>query len=179
MKKHTIGVFAAREDAEKAINYIHNKLSVPNDDISYIYRNKEGKVREIDADKVSSNTAGEGAGKGATTGAVIGGLAGIAVAAGVLPVLGPLLVAGPLMTALGITGAVGTTAAGVVTGAVAGGLIGALTNLGVGKERAKRYEDQVKAGNILVAVHADEKIDVAGSMVKYNATDVETYGMAI
>ena len=178
MKVHTIGVFPSRADAERAINEIHN-VGVPNDEISFLYRNEEGKVREVDAGKVSSNTPGEGASAGATTGAVVGGLAGLAVATGILPVLGPLLVAGPLIAALGIGGAVGTTAAGAVTGAVAGGLIGALANLGVGKERAQRYQDRVMAGDILVAVHADESIDVAKAMMRNGAAEAEVFTVKV
>lgn len=179
MKKHTIGIFAAREDAEKAINYIHNELDVPNEEISYVYKNTQGQVEEVDADEVSSDTAMEGAGKGASAGAVLGAIAGVAVAAGIAPVIGPLLVAGPLLTALGITGAVGSAAAGAVSGAAVGGLIGALMNLGVGEEKAKKYQDQVAAGNILVAVHTDEDKDVESALLENNATDVETYTIEV
>jgi hypothetical protein len=179
MKRHTIGVFLTRKDAENAIKYITTELKVPDRDISYVYKNTEGEVKEVDAGDLRAGKTASGAGAGATTGAVIGGLAGLAVATGILPVLGSLLVAGPLVTALGLTGAVGTTAAGAVTGAVAGGLIGALTNLGVSSEKAKLYQDRVMAGNILVAVFANEEIDVLLAMKKYNATDVEVYAVTM
>ena len=179
MKIHTIGVFIAREDAEKAINYIHNKLSVPNEEISYLYRNSEGEVREVEAGKISSKTPGEGAKTGAKAGAALGGIAGLAIAAGTIPVIGPLVAAGPLMAALGITGALGTVGAGAIGGAAVGGLVGALANIGIGKEKAKRYEDQVLAGNILVAVHTNEGMDVAQAMMDHNAVEVETFGVSV
>ncbi|MEK7080093.1 MAG: hypothetical protein AAB901_02275, partial [Patescibacteria group bacterium] len=141
MKKFTIGVFGAREDAEKAINRIHNELGVPSSDISYLYKNTEGDVHEIHAGDVASDTPVEGATKGAAIGGALGAIAGIAAVAGIIPVVGPLFAAGPLAVALGLTGAVGTTAAGALTGAAAGGLIGALANMGVGEENAKRYAD--------------------------------------
>lgn len=179
MKKHTIGVFAAREDAEKAINYIHNEFNVPNEEISYVYKNTAGQIAEVDADEVSSDTPMEGAGKGASAGAVLGAIAGVAVAAGVAPVIGPLLVAGPLLTALGVTGVVGSAAAGAVSGAAVGGLIGALMNLGVGEEKAQKYQDQVAAGNILVAVHTETENDIESVFIQNNATDVETYTIEV
>jgi hypothetical protein len=179
MKKHTIGVFAAREDAEKAINQIHNDLGIANEEISYVYKNTDNEVKEVDTGDISSNTPKEGAEKGARTGAWLGAIAGVAVAAGVLPGLGGILVAGPLLTSLGISGLVGSAAAGAITGAAAGGLIGALSNLGVGQEKAKRYQDRVMAGDILLTVHTDNDKDVESVMQKCGATEVETYTVQI
>jgi uncharacterized membrane protein len=175
MKKLTAGVFESRDAAEKAINYLHNELRVPSNDISFIYRNTDGEVREVDASGISSHTPAEGAKKGAAIGGTFGALLGLAIVAGVIPVVGPVLAAGPLVTALGITGAVGTAAAGALTGAAAGGLIGALSNMGIGKERAQRYEDRVKAGDILIIVYADEGIGVADALKNLGAVDVEAY----
>lgn len=179
MKKFTIGIFGAREDAEKAINAIHNTLNVDTDDISYIFRNSEGEVREVKADDIATSTAAEGAGKGATIGGAIGAIAGIAAVAGAIPAVGPLFAAGPLAAALGFTGAVGTTVAGAATGAAAGGLIGALANLGVGQENAQRYADRVQAGDILVSVYADEEKDVHQVFVDCGALETEAYAVRV
>lgn len=179
MKKTIIGVFANREDAEKAINYIHNKFAVPNEDISYIYRNTKNEIKQVDAEEISSNTPGEGATKGASAGAIVGALAGIVATAGIIPVVGPFFAAGPILAGLGIAGAVGTTAAGAVGGAVVGGIIGALANLGIGKENAKRYEDYVLAGNILLSVLAERSDEIESAMVGHNAIDVKTYAVTV
>ncbi|MFA6256711.1 MAG: hypothetical protein WCT29_00155 [Candidatus Paceibacterota bacterium] len=175
MKKTTIGIFVERNDAEKFINYVHNEIKIPHEDISYIYKDVLGIEREVDTEEISSLTTAEGAEKGAKTGAVVGALGGIAAVAGVIPIVGMLFAAGPLIAAIGITGALGTTAAGAVTGAAIGGIIGALANLGVGKERAKDYEDRVLSGNILVAVNSEQEKDVEDAMAKHNALEVETY----
>jgi len=175
MKKITIGIFGAREDAEKAINEIHNALKVSHDDISYTYRNTEGDVKEVNSEKVSSSTPGEGAVAGAKIGGALGAIAGIAAFIGALPVFGPLVAAGSIATALGLTGAIGATAAGSLTGAAAGSMIGALANLGVGKEQAKRYSDRVMAGDILVSVNADEDLDIREVMEDHGAIDVNVY----
>lgn len=179
MKQLTIGVFESRDDAEKAINLVHNELGVPNDDISYVYRNTEGEVKEHDASDISGDTMGEKAAKGATTGATIGALAGIATVLGVIPVVGPLFAAGPLAAALGLTGAAGTVAAAAATGAAAGGLIGALTGLGVPQENAQRYSDRVHAGNILVAVNADMDKDVLAVFAETGALEQQVYTLDV
>jgi hypothetical protein len=51
--------------------------------------------------------------------------------------------------------ALGGTAIGATTGGIVGGLIG----LGVPEFEAKRYEDKLKSGNYLIAVHAHDGDD--------------------
>ena len=179
MKKFTVGVFENREDAEKAINRAHNELKIPNEDLSFIYRNSDGEVKEVAAHEVSTSTPVEGAGQGAAVGATIGAIAGLATVAGVIPIIGPLFAAGPLAVALGLTGAVGTTAAAAATGAVAGGLIGALVNMGVGEENAKRYADRVHAGDVLVAAYADESVGVRELFMDAGAIETEGYALKV
>lgn len=179
MKKITIGVFEDRNDAEKFINYIHNKFLISHNDISYVYKDIFGNEKEVSTDAVASDTPREGAEKGAKAGAVIGALGGIVAVAGIIPALGPLLVAGPLLAALGLSGAVGATAAGAITGAAVGGLTGALLNLGVGEEKAIQYQDRVLAGNILVSVHAQNEKEIQKAMIDHNAMNVETYSPSV
>lgn len=179
MKKTIIGVFASRSDAEHAINRLHNELSIPNEEISYLYRNTDDEVKEVSAEDISRDTAGEGAKKGAGIGAVAGGLAGIAATAGLIPVVGPFFAAGPLLAALGIGGAIGATAAGAVGGAAVGGIIGALANVGVGKEKAQEYQDRVVAGDVLVAVHSEKDMDTEKLLMECGATSSETYSVNV
>lgn len=179
MKKFTVGIFENRENAEKAINRAHNELHVPTEDLSFIYRNTDGEVKEVHAGDIATSTPSEGAGQGAAVGATIGALAGLATVAGVIPVIGPLFAAGPLAIALGLTGAVGTTAAAAATGAIAGGLIGALVNMGVGEENAKRYADRVQSGDVLVAAYAQDDIDVRTLFIDAGAIETEGYALAL
>jgi len=180
MKKLTLGIFDTREQAEAAVNALHNDLDIATDDISYIFRNSQNEVEEIDADDVADTTPAEAAASGALTGGTIGAIAGLATVAGVIPVVGPIFAAGPLITALGLgAGAVGTTAAAAATGAIAGGLIGALANLGISETKAKEYEDRVLAGDVLVAAHAEEEYDVAAVLSKHGATSVDSYAPAV
>src|SRR5215210_4471864 len=68
-------------------------------------------------------------------------LAAIAVA---LPGIGPIVAAGPLAAGLG-----------EAAGHVAGGLASALTAAGVDEARALAFQNSVREGAVLVAVHTD------------------------
>jgi hypothetical protein len=96
-------------------------------------------------------TPGSVAKDGAKVGAWSGGLFGLLIGAAflIVPGVGPVVIAGPLAAALlgGAEGALG--------GAAFGGLMGALVGLGVSKDKAIRYESEVKAGKFLVTLQGD------------------------
>jgi uncharacterized membrane protein len=172
MKKLTVAIFNSKNEAERAITRLNDELDIDMSDVSYAYRNEDDGVEQGEGNM--KQTTGDSAKKGAAIGGGIGALAGLATAIGVIPVIGPLFAAGPLAAALGLTGGVATTAAGAVTGAAAGGLIGALTNWGVSKEEAERYEEHVRTGNVLVAVHSDDPEAVEQMMEESGAREVNT-----
>lgn len=174
MKNYTLGVFSSPEQADAAVSTIHSELAVPSENISYIYRNKDGAMVE-DGD---STGPAEGAASGAAIGGAVGAGLGLATVAGLIPVIGPIFAAGPLIAALGIGGAVGTTAAGALTGAATGGLVGALLGLGISEPEAKEYESQVSSGNVLLAVEADEAIDIASVFSRMGGTNINVYNIS-
>ncbi len=92
--------------------------------------------------------APEGATTGATAGGLVGGAVGLLAGIGALaiPGLGPFIAAGPIMAAL----------SGLAVGAAVGGIAGALIGMGIPELEAKRYEDKIKNGNILIAVHTED-----------------------
>ena len=45
---------------------------------------------------------------------------------------------------------------GVAAGATAGGLVGGLVGLGIPEYEAKAYEERIKKGGFLMAVHVDD-----------------------
>lgn len=98
---------------------------------------------------------------GALTGGVVGGAAGLAASLFALsiPGIGPIVAAGPVVALLGGAGA----------GAVAGGLIGALTEAGVSEEHANYYAETVRRGGALVTVKVDEsRADRAMEIMREN-----------
>jgi len=86
-----------------------------------------------------------GAGTSGIASAGLGWIAGIGALA--IPGVGPFIAAGPIMTAL----------SGGAVGGIAGGLIG----LGISEVEARRYEDKIRGGNILISVHTDDVGDIA------------------
>ncbi|BAU62827.1 signal transduction histidine kinase [Stanieria sp. NIES-3757] len=147
--RRAVGVFTRREDVENALRTLkENGFNM--DDVSLLARNLEGVEG---ADEVSQgNEAAEGAGIGATTGTVLGGIGGFLVGAGVLaiPGVGPVLAAG-----VGIS-EIAATLAGAGIGAATGGIIGALVGLGIPEDRARVYQDRIKAGDYLLMVTGTE-----------------------
>jgi hypothetical protein len=129
------------------------------DDISVLFSDK-GTSREFAHEKQTK--APEGATTGVAAGGAVGGtlgwLAGIGGLA--IPGVGPFIAAGPVMAAL----------SGAAVGAAAGGLTGALVGLGIPEYEAKRYQDRLKEGNILVSVHSDnsEETDRAKQIFERN-----------
>jgi hypothetical protein len=90
--------------------------------------------------------APEGAVTGAASGGVLGGALGLLAGIGALaiPGVGPLIAAGPLLAAL----------SGAAAGAAVGGIAGSLIGLGIPEIEAKRYENRIAEGNVLISVHA-------------------------
>ncbi|MCL5784687.1 MAG: general stress protein [Patescibacteria group bacterium] len=178
MASVVLGVFSNRTDAEDAISELEAERYNPKD-ISIMMRDtsEAGRVAEdTGAGEVMSSTLG-----GAAAGAVIGGLAGL-VAAFAIPGLGTIFIGGPIATALGLTGAAATTASGVATGILAGGIIGALTSaFGLSREDARMYEDRIKEGGILIAVptregHEKEVKNIMSGFDADNIKVIESYG---
>jgi hypothetical protein len=149
--KRGIGVFERRENVEEVLRALKNS-GFNLDNVSLLARNTEEVEGAEELNEGGGNEAAEGAGIGATTGTVLGGIGGFLVGAGVLaiPGLGPALAAG-----VGIS-EIAATLAGAGIGAAAGGIIGALVGLGIPEEKAKVYQDRVKAGDYLLMVTGTE-----------------------
>lgn len=172
MKKVIFAVFTDVEVADKAINHLHNELHISNEEISYVYKNKAGEEVSGEGDDVTEKTTVEGAVSGATTGGLIGAAVGLVGVAGLLGPLGPIVVAGPLATFLGITGGAGAVVGTGVAGAAIGGLVGALTSMGVSEPQARNYEERVDAGDVLISVHAEDADAVTNTLRDFNAEDI-------
>lgn len=171
MTKTVFGVFADRTDAENAVNQLRSD-GIDAKEISIVMKDREER-RETE-ENTGANMV-EGATAGAGTGALLGGLAGLA-ASTVIPGLGAFFIGGPLVAALGLTGTGATIAAGAVTGAVAGGFVGALTSLGLTEKDAREYEELISQGNILVAA-PETRGDVERTQETFrahNASSVKT-----
>ena len=132
-----------------------------------------GRDFQMSEEPVGFVSASDYAKAGAGTGAWFGGLFGLLVGAAflVLPGVGPVVVAGPL------TAAVLAGLEGAIAGTALGSLAGALVGWGIPKDRALKYETQIKGGKFLVLVRGvPEVIDRARGLLAHHTPEhVEVY----
>ncbi len=141
--KTVVGVFDNIHSARDAVDEIH-RLGVPTEKISLLAnRDTAGATDSLTDADIGADVVAD-AGIGAALGSIGGLLLGFAAFA--IPGLGPVVAAGPIFAALG----------GAGVGAVAGGVIGALNEVGVPHEEAHGYQEEVRAGRVLLVVQTDE-----------------------
>jgi hypothetical protein len=124
------------------------KAGILHSDISLVANNETEEYAARNTDTGYAPVEGHAIGHDATVGAEIGGVAGLILGlTGVMiPGLGWIAGAGWLMG----------TILGAGTGAIIGGLVGALTHVGVPTEDAGYYTEGVRRGGTLVAVRAED-----------------------
>lgn len=99
---------------------------------------------------------------GILTGAGLGGLWAIGIEVELLPAIGELLLGGIFSGLF----------AGAIAGGAAGGIIGTLIAAGLPRERAKKLEEQVQAGRVIITVRTDDRYDEALSILRANGGEV-------
>ena len=139
------GMFRDRDSAERAYNSLSTR-GYSTDDVDIVMSDDARKRHFGDGtpDTELGDKTMEGAGTGSAIGGTLGAIAGAVAAIGtslLIPGLG-IVVAGPLAAAL----------AGAGAGGIAGGLIGGLIGHGIPEDRAKRYEQGIKDGHIVMGV---------------------------
>ncbi len=165
-------VFCIAKSHSQAEQIVENLQSAgfATSEISVLMPDTEGKH---DVGHVKATKAPEGATTGATAGGVTGGVLGLLAGIGALaiPGIGPFIAAGPIMAAL----------SGAAIGATTGGVVGGLIGLGIPEIEAKRYEEKLKTGNYLIAVHAqdgDEEDRAKDIFKNAGADDIATSSMS-
>ncbi len=147
--KTVIGAFDSSAQAEKASQDLVF-AGIIRDDISIVANNEGGRYAPITETTTDGTVTGHAVGRDAIVGAEWG--AGIGLLVGLtglaIPGLGWIAGAGWLMGTL----------MGAGTGAVIGGLVGALTHVGVPHEEAVHYTEAVRRGSVLLAVRASDEM---------------------
>src|SRR5215208_4455666 len=158
------------------------RAGIPRDDISIVANNESGWFdrdgttsrvdRDHDRDNDGRDDRAEGAAAGAGIGASLGGVAGLLAGLGLLaiPGIGPVVAAGWLAS----------TAAMAAAGGATGGLIGALTQSGIGEDDARSYAEGVRRGGTLVTARVPDtdRARLEAIMDRYSATETTMVGVA-
>lgn len=103
------------------------------------------------AESTEDSTKSDATELGGPAGGTAATIAPAAAAIGTALLLPGLILAGPVAVALTAAGAVGVT----------GGLVGALTNWGIPRNRVEDYEAHIREGGILIGVKARSDDDAA------------------
>jgi hypothetical protein len=145
MKRAVIGTVDSREIAEQMVLSLQ-QAGFASSDVSVLFPDKHG-TRDFAHEH--NTKAPEGAVAGVSAGGAVGGTIGLLAGIGALaiPGLGPFIAAGPIMAAL----------SGAAAGAAVGGVTGALIGMGIPELEAKAYEGKLRGGNILLAVHTEDR----------------------
>jgi len=155
-----VGLFADQPAAERGIQAL-KAAGFSDQQIGVAVRDKQ---QQEELTEGTGAQVAEGAAKGAVGGGVLGGVVGLLAGVGalVIPGIGPIIAGGDLASTL----------AGAGIGAAAGGLIGALTKMGVPEENAKHFERGFQQGGVLVTVEAGDDIDRAQQVLLVRGADL-------
>src|SRR6187402_1645626 len=156
MSKSVFGIATTHGQAERVVQQLQGQ-GFATSEISVLMPDTGG---TRDVGQIKATKAPEGATTGAATGGATGGVIGLLAGIGALaiPGVGPFIAAGPIMAAL----------SGAAVGAATGGVVGALIGMGIPEFEAKRYEEKLRTGNYLIAVHVrnDDEEDRAEEIFK-------------
>ncbi len=155
-----VAVFDDRLAAEEAVHALHT-AGFAHDNIGYAIRGADDVAGGMITDATGTKDA-----KGAVTGALTGGMVGGVLAAAVsmlIPGVGPVLAGGILASFFG----------GAIAGTAVGGILGAMTGLGISEDEALFYEKEFHEGRAIVAVKPGARLaDAADVLVRFGGKNV-------
>ena len=154
--KSVYAIATTQEQANQIVDSL-TRSGFSSNDISVLFPDKHS-THQFSHEKHTK--APEAAVTGVAAGSVLGGALGLLAGIGALaiPGVGPFIAAGPLLAAL----------SGAAAGGAVGGVAGALIGMGIPELEAKRYENRIAEGNILISVHAEDgdRVDTAKEILK-------------
>jgi hypothetical protein len=162
-----IAVYNSHTEAERAVA----KLGAASFDIKKV--SIIGKDYHTEESVVGYYSTGDRMKSWGGIGAFWGGIWGLLVGAGffLIPGVGPVLVAGPFLAAL-----IGALESAAVVGGLSA-LAAGLVSLGIPKDRAIKYEAEIKADKFVLAVHgAGEELERARAILATTSpSSIETH----
>lgn len=167
-----LGLFSNREDAEQALTELKSS-GFPMDKVSVVAREAGESVGETETiAQVGDKNLDTGAGVVADTltnsalTTVLVGLGSLAI-----PGIGPIIAAGTLGASL-----VASVASTGVAAVAFGGVVKALTDLGIPEETARTYTDRLRAGDYLVVVDGSED-DISRAQGIFSGRGIQNWGI--
>lgn len=166
-------IVAVYDDFKKAHNVVQalEQSGFDRADISVIANDASGAYADYvrKGEAVAAIDDDVTAGEGASFGALIGALTGIVVGLGALaiPGIGPVVAGGPIIAAL----ASGTL--GAAAGAMTGGIVAALVDLGVDEGDAGMYAEGIRRGGTMVAVKARDDVAESAANIMQSAQPID------
>lgn len=168
-----IGVFDSREQGHRTVEELR-RAGFPDSHITMVMhheRSNDVEITDMDAAKAAQVSGESKAGEGAALGVAAGGVGGGALAAaaalvpGLIPGIGPVLSMGTMAATLFSIGTAAAVGVGAAIGATGGGIIGGLIGADIPEDEARFYEQELKAGRVLVGVSADKRVDEARAIL--------------
>ena len=147
---NVVATFPDMDRARVAMDAL-GRAGIEGEDISLLGRaveeaksDPDTRLRDLDATADIAKRAGAGAAAGGTLGALAG------AAAFVIPGVGPVIGIGMLAAAL----------SGTAAGAAVGGMVGGVAGFSLDDSWDLTFQESVREGRVLLAVHAADKDDV-------------------
>ncbi len=149
-QNNVVATFPDMEAARGAVDAL-TSAGIEAEDISLLGRAVEEARNDTDTrlrDMEATGEIAKRAGTGIAAGSTLGALAGVAAFA--IPGVGPVIGGGILAAVVG----------GGIAGGSVGGMVGGVAGLSLEDDWDLTFQESIRAGRVLVAVHAAEKEDV-------------------
>jgi hypothetical protein len=161
------GTLPAAEDAiDHLLAFVSHRERQPGQSAAPAFSTQEAEQAAIPTD---SNEVADSSGIAA--GGLAGGVVGAVGSALFIPGIGPAIAGGVL----------GMAIVGAAVGGIAGGFLGALMRMGVPEDKARYYEQEFKAGNIIMTIKPGDAAQeqLAHDLLRrYGARDVKAHATA-
>ena len=147
---NVVATFADMETAGDAVQELGQagvdaeNISLLGQAVDQARQNPDTRLRDMEA----TGDVAKRAGGGVAAGGALGALAGAAAFA--IPGVGPVVGMGMLAAA----------AAGAIGGGAVGGMVGGVSGLSLEDDWDLTFQESIRAGRVLVAVHAEDRADV-------------------
>jgi hypothetical protein len=146
------GIFTDRRSGERAYGLLREMGYM--DDVSVLLSD-EARVRYFPSPEVKGEVLGDAKDGGLGFGSLVGAVAGMALgallgAAASLAIPGPgVVIVGPLTAVL----------IGAILGGLSGGMLGSLLGIGYSEENAKKSEENIRQGNVIIGINPRSEED--------------------